>query len=933
MSELKLVLREPYPVYRSLRVPIWEDERVVSIRRVSAKDVERFEKALKELREVLVSVGSFSAGLGECERLRRLADAVAIFYKAPLVQEVSPVAPTPTKAYILTLLLGDTTVLGEEELDRVVKDPFEFSRVIAGRDFGKLVGSLPVAKLLSRDIGELVYSMWIAFPADTRPGYNTSSLIAHLLLTSAVAWALNYGVDACEEGTIRLAALLHDIGKASDPERHVEESLRIADYLLSGVVPPDRLDEVKKLIKTHHEVDSPLKSADEVASEADRLNNLVREVLGPRLEALEKLIGKRRDSWDFWKNLYSRREELRERDLVLTEDPVRELSETFLREVTRRKVREVSAKELPELKVVLVDIASIQDFVYRAQELKAVAAASSIVDLITQAHILIYLRSQGFRVPPEAVVYSGGGNILMIVPGKEVQRVLDYLEDYSKNLQVLGSPLSINYSVANFSSNYQHLSRTLGEGLALRKVSVRLRHDIKEIVGDRDTRAELCRLCYSDLAVEHVETPEGRVPVCRLCNRLYELGVEIHFSSKWSSEISLAGDSFSAREAFERDWKEVSKWIMEIVSGHDPEELPNPPRLRDYSVVKFDGNLIGSFMLDSISFTDAVERSFRIDLATKRAYFRALEALYEALKNVKGKVVARREVARVFLGTAYMGGDDGLLIVPSWVSIPLAQLLAEEFARELGLARGLVVAVTGGHARMNLWLLIDCASELMERAKGVARTAGSAVVFDLYEGTTPSGKEAVERLAKLSRRLREHRELAEVLSQNSVAESSQPYLTVLEDLSKGLAPELWGVLSIVLNTNLVNSPWTREVAVRAYSKAVLRCFQASRRPDEGEEDMHEYLRSLRRAILDSIREASRFRQVRGPAYAKELLYLYVHKARKERASSEGAEGSYAKLLDLLNRNLFDSSGKFNAKGSTALADLLVLIKFAKGGAW
>jgi hypothetical protein len=172
-----------------------------------------------------------------------------------------------------------------------------------------------------------------------------------------------------------------------------------------------------------------------------------------------------------------------------------------------------------------------------------------------------------------------------------------------------------------------------------------------------------------------------------------------------------------------------------------------------------------------------------------------------------------------------------------------------------------------------------------------------------------------------------------VLSQNSVAESSQPYLTVLEDLSKGVAPELWGVLSIVLNTNLVNSPWTREVAVRAYSEAVLRCFQASRRPDEGEEDMHEYLRSLRRAILDSIREASRFRQVRGPAYAKELLYLYVHRARKERASSEGAEGSYAKLLDLLNRNLFDSSGRFNAEGSTALADLLVLIKFAKGGAW
>jgi len=925
LSALRLEFREPYPVYRSLRVPVWEDEEVVSIRRIRRADVEDLERALGELREVLTGVSEASKGQEECERLRRLADAVALFYKAPLIQEVSPVAPSPLKANVLMLLLGEAAVMSEEELRRVVRDPFEFSRVVAGRDFRKLLEGLRVAKLLSREVGELVYNLWIAFPADTRPGYNTSSLVAHLLLTSAIAWALNYGVDACRESTVRLAALLHDIGKAVDPEHHVEWSLSIADYLLRGLITSERLSEVKEMIKRHHEPGSALKRADEVAAEADRLDSLVKEVLGPKIDSLEKLLGKGRDKWEFWKELYTRVEELRRRGLVLSEDPVRELSETFLREVNRRRPKVSQApREVPELKVVLIDVASIQEFVYKAQELKIVAAASSVVDFITQAHLLIYLRSNGVRVPPEAVVYSGGGNVLILVPERAVQRVVQLVEEYGRALAELGAPLGINCSVANFSSDYPDLSRTLGEGIATSKMVVGLRESLDQITS-YDPRTELCRLCYRDFAVDHVVTPEGRVPACKLCKKLYELGAEEHFGSKWVAEIRLAQDSFSAKEAFGLDWKEASAWIMEIIAGHDPEELPSPAKLRDYSVVKFDGNAIGSFMLEAISFTDAVERSFRVDVAVKRAYFRALELLYDSITREVGKERARREVARVFLGTVYMGGDDGLLIVPAWVSVPLAQFLAEEFARELGLSRGLTVAVAGGHARMNVWSLIDCSSELMKKAKKVARASGSALVFDLYEGVAPSGKEAARRLTEISTKLGEVEKLGRAQGLGGAVESSQPYVTTLEGLARRVRPEIWDVLSVVLDLDLGSPQWTRAALVNAYSKAVVRCFLASREPGKGAPPIHEHLRSLRRAVLSSVREVARFR------HSKELLYLYV--CRQARSSQGKPREYYEKLLDLLNLNLFDQAGNFNVGGSTALADLIVLIKFVKGGAW
>jgi putative nucleotidyltransferase with HDIG domain len=949
LSELRLELREPYPMYRSLRVPLWEDEEVINVRRVRKADVENLKKGLTELKGILASVNELANSCTECEKLQRLADTIALFYKAPLIQEVSPVAPTPLKANVMMLLLGDRAVLSEDELSKAIKDPFEFSKVITGKDFKELLKGLQVARLLDREVGELVYSLWIAFPADTRPGYNTSSLIAHLLLTSAITWALNYETDICKESITRLAALLHDIGKAVNPENHVIESLKIAEYLLGNILSPERLNEVKNLIEEHHRRGSTLKKADETASEADRLDSLIKDVLGPQIDSLEKLLSKRKDEWGFWKALYDNVEELKKKGLVLTEDPVKELSELFLREVDKRGIRTTTTpKEVPELKVLLIDIASIQEFVYRAQELKAIAAASSIVDLITQAHLPTYLRIKGVRIPPEAIVYSGGGNILMLVPAIMAHKIEQLIEEYKAEMTKHGIPLGIKHSVANFSSSYSYLNKTLGEGMALEKMTVKLYDDVKQVTNYNE-RMELCRLCYNDVAVEHVKTPEGMVPACKICKKLYELGVEEHFNSKWVAEINLAGNSFSARDAFKRDWGEVSKWIMEIISGHDPEELhtavrgvsggrssqrvsEKPLKLRDYSVIKFDGNSIGSFMLEAISFTDAIERSFRIDVAIKKAYFRALETLYVSVRNKVGEERAKREAIRVFLGTIYIGGDDGLLVVPAWVSIPLAQFIAEEFARELGLSRGLTVAVTGGHARMNIWSLIDSSSELVGKAKKIARISSSALIFDLYEGTAPSGKEGVERVTRLSTKLKRNDELDVTRDASGVVESAQPYLTKLEDLAKKAVPEIWSILSIILNENLGNPPWTRKTLIDSYAKAVINAFFASRILSEEDltyanqvKKMHEHLRSLRRVILSSVREVSRYK------HSKELLYLYVNKQAK--SSSDKMQEYYGRLLRLLNKNLFDQAGNFSVDGCTGLADLIVLIKFVRGGAW
>jgi len=732
---------------------------------------------------------------------------------------------------------------------------------------------------------------------------------------------------------LRIAALLHDIGKAVDPENHVEASLKLAEELLKDVVPGVYLDKVLQYIREHHVPGSTIHLADTLASESDRLEHIVNSVLGYKLRKLEEAVGASRYEWKFYKELYKRVKELKERGLVKTNDPVKELTEEFLEKA--KAVGGVVGEDR-RIRVVLVDLASIQDFVYRAQDLKAMAAASAVVDLVTHVGFYFYLVSK-VGVPPEAIVYSGGGNILLILPANiDVDRLV---EDYNRSLKESGLSLSVNYSVDYFKSDYTALTKNLGKALARQKFSVKFYESLGDVVVPMHSakpsavaKTEFCRLCYGSPATERLSTPGGDIAVCKLCKDLYEIGLNTHFASKWSSILEIGGCRFSAQDAFGRGWSEVSRWIMEIIAGHDPEELERGvEKLRDYAVVKFDGNNMGLFMLDSISFTEAVEKSFRVDVAIKKSNLKALELVFEGVKGVAGEDRAKREVARIFLGVVYMGGDDGLLIVPAYVAIPLAHFIAEEFSRELGATAGLTVAVTGGHAKMNIWALVDCANSLLNSAKKYLRTMGGGVVFDLYEGLAPSGREASRRVVEASAKLS-----SGARREYGVADSNQPYeIRLDENVAKKKCPEMWrALLPLVLNLDaeaISSAEWSEVNSSHYHKEAFVACFLASRAEDGGDlgkraEEVKERIRLLRRALMESLREVS------GYVHKKELLYIYLAK----QARGEGGEvlkPYYEKILKFLGKVLFTPSGVFREDANTGLLDVLVLIKFVKGGAW
>jgi hypothetical protein len=578
--------------------------------------------------------------------------------------------------------------------------------------------------------------------------------------------------------------------------------------------------------------------------------------------------------------------------------------------------------------------------VLRGQEIRVIAAASHIIELAVHAHFYWYLRRRA-HLPPEAVIYSGGGNVLLLLPSSLVQTVKDAAKEYGKK-----PGLKLIVADTDFVDDYVLVTERFARRLHEEKHRVSLSDSVKP---DKSSDV-LCQICYKAWGTESLTTAEGERKVCEDCHNLYEIGNEYHFSAKWRSEIQVKGQRFSAEKVFGKEWEDVSKWIMEIIAGHDPDELEKGiERRRDYAVVKFDANALGRFMLESVSFTDAIERSFRVDMAVKRAYFRAMEALYEGVKSVKDEEAAKRETVRVFLGTIFMGGDDGILLMPSWASVPFAHLMAEEFSKELGLERGLRVAIAAGPAAMSVWSLLDCAQEMMNLSKQVLRREDptakhkvlGSIAFDVFESGSPSGATARDRMERLSVRVGTERHRDEDI------DSLQPYLIRRSDLEGSTVPEFWrGVGKLVLKLEVPDGWGDRNRVRNFYVDVFARAYRIAMRPDDAtnEDPMKKWVKGVRDKILRS------WPQVSPSRYWREKLIVYfLRQKEREGERKEEDREAYEGLADLgmltvlsgefglisrgsASRASFGSTESQEGVGPFPLADVLTFIKLAKGGA-
>ena len=778
-------------IYRILSIPYMCDD---SRTYLFEYDTDEFKESWRELwlkiAKVLEVLGDYINRKGEiisdANRLSLAVDFIVWSLRAPVfLDTIDNVIYSPYKLYIYDRLSKYMVEENLEEFmnkcnpaDPVIKEFKNVDECLLMKDlFLKKIGErgkegvysdLEKYYLKEKEINGVKTRNWIyllSYPADTRPGYNTTSLIVHSILVSALSWALAYSrtgdnVKALEHA---LAGLLHDLGKPIDPRNHVEKTVEfikeILGDILRKIIGEEHYNNVLTLIKKHHEKDTIITEADRLAA-GERNIELIKRFL---LQELQSVLRKIRDQVDeelrryvdkaidnplilykYVEDLgYSKSEWTKLTwDLwgILTENNlIKELSETFAKklwEIDKIDVKE-EIKYSDEISAILIDIRGIQNIIKRSLDLRIMSVSSYLIDywLISYLPVRVSewsLSKYGFSIPLSAFLLNSGGKALMVFPSRLIDQLIDSIKTELNTMSDKGLRLSIAVAKSRFTSVYSVLMDILDKKVFV----VKSLDQSKEVMlhPGIGSRCELCGIKPASLVISFGEETRK---VCIECyikwNIASNLVYGIHKLRSGIKGVEI-GKLLTKYLDGNYDNKDIMELLIEQIAGL-PLDKTLYGRLLNYSVINIDGNLMGYYMGRSKSFTEAIEKSYRIDYALKISLRNFTELLYKVINDYvttvfkgDGKIASAREIARLYLGILYAGGDDAKILAPSYLAIPISLYLTYSFNRELGCTASLSIGMASGPPKHHVWGLDDASHKLMEISKKTGRIQAVSLV-------------------------------------------------------------------------------------------------------------------------------------------------------------------------------------------------------------
>ena len=715
------------------------------VRWTEEKDLQELKSKLVESLSILANYSCERAKDDEIKATNIFADLISIIYKLPMLMSYTPHTGLSTPfeyffTYVIARHLNDIKYGNIKELlESLESHRDEYKRLF-------------VFATTLRDIYEkLLYT-----PADTRPGYNFTSLVSHLQLTSILVWLLQpYSLDL---NHLRIAALLHDLGKLFNPANHVTESVDILNQVNAGCLKPT-LSRVKDLVEQHHgDFLGIIEMADRLAASTDRLRDLVVNALdvagidrckdvcySPSSktkecnECLEKL-GK--ESYEnASKILYKSILESLHEDTSGLNDIIKGWSSTPSKK-TEVDNKEKSGKSLGYL--IFIDFPGVQRFITSFPKLRDMSFASFLVDFLTSVYSFIVLDQEYYkksggksRIPAEALLTGYGGHSYIVVRG-------DYMDEKEiKNTLLNSSPeeLDVKFDVrvvdfayqssgGAYVMNYKEIRDEIAD-MGYERYLVNYEEKVHSLGLHR-----VCDSCGIRPAVTSYRIDNEVEYLCQVCGLIRELSESRGFMAKLNStyfvnnqeikpldhiDIKFKGVEKSNRDEYIR---KISKYAMEAIAGYKNED-----DTKYVAFVKADGNDGGKIFGYTATFSEYIDKSFRLDYGVKKKFYDTISELLNAEREViKGRSdLTLSLTSRVLVGVLYLGGDDIMLLMPSIIAVPFAVRMFDGIKKESGFTFKVgVISVKPDHPVQFAYKAVN---ELMESSKLSGTSSLGCLVF------------------------------------------------------------------------------------------------------------------------------------------------------------------------------------------------------------
>ncbi len=544
------------------------------------------------------------------------------------------------------------------------------------------------------------------FPVDDRPGLNTSSLLIHLIATSALAVCIakqketSEGISELNKQCIRTSSFFHAVGIPISRFNSIDNSIELFEKHFKTLFSEEIYQTIIVIIRGIQDDNSSnasryVRFGSRLSLASEQLLKLTKIVLSNEKEVIENF-----NNSDFWES---------------NEHRVKELTQQFVSGYEKALLNQppvnLDYKENGSIALLRGDVRHIHEYTDRVQKLEELRNASKLLDHAL-SNMLVTKLITDKKLCPEQIIYSSGGNIILFCPASQVQDMARYIESTFYESTHKGLKMTTDYiyffdevdeKEQKFEDSFGDLYSKLAIKIGAKKNDLSKKEKNPVLFGS----SRLCDSCGSKMATEIIPFSNTELKYyCKPC--LYKFKLP-------DPEVR----NLSLQEGVWKNiYKDISQNLMEFISGVRLEDIskgiePHPHKL---AILNADGNLLSEFIAKSISLSDLYSRINRISNSVR-----------EILETIIGENMIKHifnqefDYARFDIGKVYSGGDDILLLLPAYLAIPVALTLTKEFYKKMGTKCTLSTGIFLCPNKFPIWSAITTARLLLKNAKKEGR--------------------------------------------------------------------------------------------------------------------------------------------------------------------------------------------------------------------